>query len=92
MDTDEFYQNLKESLKRSKDLPGNYIFKFIVLNNNKLLAELQQIFDYSNPVYSTKLSKSNKYISLTVQVFAINEDYVIDFYKQAAKLKDLIML
>ncbi len=89
---DEFYNNLKKMIKESGDLPGNYIFKFVIPNENKALAELQKIFDDVHPQFSTKQSSGGKYLSLTVQLFAIDEEYIIDYYKQAGKIKGIIML
>ena len=92
MKEDEFYDNLKKMLKDSGDLPGDYTFKFVIPNQNKELAELQRIFDKANPQFSTKLSKEGKYLSLTVHIFAIDEDYIIEYYKEAAKVQGVIML
>ena len=89
---DDFYRKLKKMLKDSGDLPGDYTFKFVIPNQNKELAELQRIFDKANPQFSTKQSKGGKYLSLTVQLFALDEDYIIEYYKEASKVKGVIML
>ncbi len=105
-DTQVFYERFKNELNNSHSFPDDYAFKFIVKSGleddapieevrgevKKKLAQIQQIFDSANPQYSTKDSKNKKYTSLTVSMYALDADSIINYYKQVSEIEDIIML
>lgn len=90
--TEEFYKNFKKTLEETTEFPGTYLYKFIVLNEHKRLAEVHRIFDEKNPQFQTKESKNGKYTSVTVNIYVLDADEVIRYYKEAAEIPDIIML
>ncbi len=88
----EFYERFKGELDKGHSFPENYSFKFIVENESHKMAQIQQIFDKANPQYSTKDSKNKKYSSLTVTIYALDSDVVIDYYQQVSKIEGVIMM
>ncbi|TDM00165.1 MAG: DUF493 domain-containing protein [Flavobacteriaceae bacterium] len=89
---DQFYQKLQTQLDESKDLPGKYIYKFIFPNLHSNQQDLQKVFVDFHPIYTQKVSKNAKYLSLTVTIYANSSSQVIDLYKKASKIKGIIML
>ncbi|MDR3272728.1 MAG: DUF493 domain-containing protein [Flavobacteriaceae bacterium] len=87
-----FYARFKEQLDAEHHFPENYMFKFVIPTNTKKMALLHQIFDHNAASFSTKESKNAKYISVTVIIFAVDSTAVIEYYKEAAKIEDIIML
>ncbi len=88
----EFYKRFKNELEKSHSFPDNYAFKFIIENDSHKMAQIQQIFDTSEPQYANKDSKNGKYTSLTVNIYALDADTVIDFYQKVSKLDGVIMM
>lgn len=89
---EEFYKNFKERLDDTTEFPSNYTFKFIVPTDNKRIAEVQRVFDGARPQFQMKESKTGKYTSVTVVVYVIDSDQVINYYKSASAIKDVMML
>lgn len=87
-----FYKKLKENLNSVQKFPGEYVYKFIIPTNNKTIAEIQRVFDGTNPIITTRESKNAKYTSLTVAIYALDADQVIRYYKGVGQIKDVIML
>ena len=82
------FKELKEKLDNHHNWPENYTFKFVVPKDqiNELLNVLP------DGKRSQKESKTGKYISVTLVINAKHSDEVIDVYKQATKIKNLISL
>ncbi len=91
-ETKEFYDRFKNELEKSHAFPDNYSFKFIVENDTHKMAQIQQIFDSAEPQYSTKDSKNGKYSSLTVSIYALDSDAIINYYKLVSKIEGVIMM
>ncbi|MFV0237103.1 MAG: DUF493 family protein [Flavobacteriales bacterium] len=89
---EEFYKRFKKQLEDTVVFPSDYRYKFIVVTNNQKLAEVQKVFDGMRPIVSSKESKKGKYTSLTIQVYMLDAESVIDKYKQVSKIKDVMML
>ena len=89
---EEFYKQFKERLEDTTEFPSSYTFKFIVPTDNKRIAEVQRVFDGARPQFSMKESKTGKYTSVTAVVYVIDADQVIHYYKEAASIKDVMML
>lgn len=89
---EEFYTALKEKLNEVHNFPENYLFKFIIPNNQEKLTEIYQVFDNIETTITNRDSKNGKYISLTINTFVLDADQVVDIYQKVAKVKDAIML
>jgi putative lipoic acid-binding regulatory protein len=89
---EEFYKKFKERLNDTTDFPSNYTFKFIVPTDHKRIAEVQKIFDDARPQFQMKESKTGKYTSVTVVIYALDADQVIYYYKEAASIEDVMMM
>src|SRR5690606_4642862 len=89
---EEFYEKFKERLNDTTDFPSNYTYKFIVPTDNKRIAEVQRVFDGSRPQFQMKESKTGKYTSITVVIYALDADQVIYYYKSASSIEDVMML
>lgn len=90
--TEEFYDKLKISLQATTEFPSDYTYKFIIPTSHKKLAEIQQVFDGTEPTFSSNESKNGKYTSMTVVVYVLDADQVIYYYKEVAKIEGVIML
>ncbi|MXV38519.1 DUF493 family protein [Flavobacteriaceae bacterium Ap0902] len=89
---EEFYARLKNELNKVESFPSNFTYKFIVPTDNKKIAEIQSIFDNTNPQFSTKESSKGKYTSITVVVYVLDAAQVVHYYKQVGALEGVIML
>ena len=88
----EFYASLKVNLEKNHNFPEDYLYKFIILNNQEKLTEIYKIFDGTKNTFSTRESSNGKYISITIQCFVLDAEQVIRFYKDVAKIEGVIML
>lgn len=88
----EFYDNLKEKLDDTTEFPSEYMYKFIMPNENQKMAEVQSVFDNANPEFAYRESKSGKFLSITVMVYVLDSDTIIDYYKRIGKIDGVIML
>lgn len=89
---EEFYKRFRKQLEESVSFPSDYRYKFIVTSDNKKLAEVQRVFDGMRPNVSSKESKNGKYTSLTIQVYMLDAESVIEKYKQVSKVEGVMML
>lgn len=88
----EFYASLKVNLEKNHNFPEDYLYKFIILNNQEKLTEIYKIFDGTKNTFSTRESSNGKYISITIQCFVLDAEHVIKLYKEVAKIEGVIML
>ena len=89
---DEFYASLKEKLEATHDFPEDYMFKFIVANEDAKHTEIYRVFDNIEFTLNTKESKNGKYTSITINVFVLDADQVIKIYKEVGKIPGVMML
>ncbi|MGP1501780.1 DUF493 domain-containing protein [Bergeyella cardium] len=89
---EEFYASLKEKLNEIHNFPEDYLFKFIIPNNQEKLTEIYQVFDGIQTSISNRDSKNGKYISLSISAFVLDADQVIDIYQKVAQIESAIML
>ena len=84
----KIYANLKEKLDNQFNWPMLYMFKFIVPEANKQkVISLFQKHDVSS-----RNSKNGNYVSLTIQMFMMSSEDVIDVYKKASTIDGIIAL
>ncbi len=88
----DFYKVFKERLNDVQGFPSDYIFKFIYPSGEETMEAIKAIFANANPAYEYKASKNRKYTSISVTIYAIDADQVIQFYKDISEIKDVIML
>lgn len=89
---EEFYIKFKERLDATTEFPSRYSYKFIIPTSHKNLAEVQRVFDGAQPQFKMKESKNGKYTSITVDIYVIDSDQVIHYYKEASSIEGIIML
>lgn len=89
---DQFYTQFKARLDDTTSFPTDYTYKFIYPSSEETMVKIKDIFTNANPKFDYKASKNRKYTSITVQIYALDSDQVIDFYQQVAQIKDVIML
>ncbi len=90
--TEEFYSRFKEELEKEHTFPGNYMFKFIIPTGNKEIAQLHKIFDHGSATFSMKESKNGKYTSVTIILYVVDSTSVIEYYKEASSIENVVML
>lgn len=82
------YAKLKEKLDNQFAWPMVYMFKFIVPEANK-----QKVLSlFSKHDVSSRNSKNGNYVSLTIQMFMMSSEDVIDVYKKASTIDGIIAL
>lgn len=89
---DEFYKKLKSSLEETTKFPTDYMYKFITPNSKDKLKEIENIFNHTGAVITTKPSKTGKYNSITIMVNMKNADAIIEKYKKVATVEGVISL
>ena len=78
----------KEKLENSHDVPGKYIFKFIVKPEHQVKVESL----LKGAEIKLKPSSGNKYLSVTMQKKMASSQEVIEVYKEAYKIEGIISL
>ena len=89
---EDFYASLKEKLEATHDFPQDYLFKFIITNEESKQTEIYRVFDNVKYTLSNKDSKNGKYTSLTMNAFVLDADQVISIYKEVGKISGVMML
>lgn len=90
--TEEFYISLKEKLEATHDFPEDYLFKFIVTNDESKITEIYRVFDDIKFTLTNRDSKNGKYTAITVNAFVLDADQVIKIYKEVGKIPGVMML
>ena len=89
---ENFYVKLKERLSQTTEFPTIYLYKFIVPTDGNQVDEIKEVFKDKSIEFTTKNSKTGKYISISVRVNLSSPDEVISYYKMAEKIKGIISL
>jgi uncharacterized protein len=84
----KIYANLKQKLDEQFAWPMLYMFKFIVPEANK--EKVISLFNKHD--VSSRNSKNGNYVSLTIQMFMMSSEDVIEVYKKASTIDGLIAL
>lgn len=90
-DKEAFYKNLETKLEEHHKFPSTYMFKFIVPNNTRSVALVEELFTATAAV-SFKESKTGKYLSVTGKDRMPNAESVIATYRMAEKIEGLMSL
>lgn len=89
---EEFYASLKEKLEATHEFPQDYLFKFIVTNDQAKLIEIYKVFDGMKFTMSNRESKNGKYTSCNIYAFVMDADQVIKIYQEVGKIEGVMML
>lgn len=89
---EEFYASLKEKLENNHNFPEDYLFKFIIPNDESKHTEIYRVFDDIKFTLSTRESKNGKYTSISMNAFVLDAAQVIKIYKEVGKISGVIML
>ncbi|WP_320169678.1 DUF493 domain-containing protein [Maridesulfovibrio sp.] len=81
-------ENFKKTLDEHHEWPCDYTFKFIVPGNS--LIQLKEMLE--GIPHSEKDSRTGKYTSVTVTIYATSADEIIDLYQKTATIEGLISL
>ena len=88
----EFYEKLKISLDETTSFPTNYMFKFIIPTDDSKFNQIDGMFNKLGAVIKSKLSKNDKFTSLTILVDMDSSDQIIDKYKEVGAVEGVISL
>lgn len=91
-DQTAFYTSLKEKLEQTHDFPEDYLYKFIVTNDQAKLTEIYRVFDGTNFTMTNRDSKNGKYTAISINAFVLDADQVIKIYKEVGIIEGIIML
>jgi uncharacterized protein len=83
--------SLREKLDNHKNWPMSYMFKFIVPAQNDKIAQVEALFN-NNALISRKESRFGKYISITAKQIMSNSEHIIDIYRRASKIENIVAL
>lgn len=89
---EDFYKKLKNSLDETTTFPSEYMYKFIIPADKEKFSQIENIFNYTGAVITSKTSKTGKYNSLTVTVLMKSADEVIKKYKEVSVVEGVISL
>ncbi len=82
---------LRGRLNYLKQWPQNYMFKFIVPTDIDKIARVEALFDESAVIYRKESQKGN-FISITAKQNMDNAEQIINIYKQATKIENIVSL
>lgn len=91
-DQDAFYASLKEKLEQTHDFPEDYLYKFIVTNDQSKVTDIYRVFDGIKFTMTNRDSKNGKYTSLSINAFVLDADQVIKIYKEVGLIEGVMML
>lgn len=89
---ENFYASLKEKLETNHNFPEDYLFKFIILNEEKRITEIYRVFDDMKFTLSTKESKNSKYVSISINAFVLDANHVVSIYKKVGEVEGVMSL
>ncbi|KEY19345.1 DUF493 family protein [Kaistella antarctica] len=89
---EDFYVSLQEKLTVNHNFPEDYLFKFIITNEEKKITEIYRVFDDMKFTLSTKESKNAKYVSLSISAFVLDAQQVISIYKKVGEIEGVMSL
>ena len=91
-DKEDYYKKLKVTLDETTQFPSKYLYKFIIPNDDVKLKLIKDVFNYGGAVIDTKLSKTGKFISVSILIEMQSSDEIISKYISLGDIKGLISL
>lgn len=89
---EEFYKNLKEKLDENTKFPSDYLYKFIVPTTKNQEKEIENVFVNKKAKISKRVSKTGKYVSVSVLLRVKNSEEVIHYYHLMENIEGLMSL
>ena len=86
------FDKLRKDLENLQEWPSDYIFKFIIQNNDNKKDKLLSKFDLTQCRLSSKESSNKKYVSITLIMYMNSADEVIEKYMELSKIDGIISL
>lgn len=71
--------------------PNVYLFKFIIPNQPAQIAQVTALFDETSEI-TFHPSNNNKYTSVTIKELMLDVNSIIEKYKKAANIENIISL
>ncbi len=87
----DFLERLGKQLGDHGHWPQVYMFKFIMPDNNRNYAILRSIFSELSK-FTVRHSSKGKYMSVTIREMMMDPAEVIERYKKASIIEDIIAL
>ncbi len=87
----DFLDRLEKQLGDHGPWPQVYMFKFIITDNNRNYAILRSIFGELSK-FTVRHSSKGKYISVTISEMMMDPAEVIERYKKASIIEEIIAL
>lgn len=84
--------SLREKLETNHDFPEDYLFKFIIPNDQAKLTEIYRVFDGIKHTLTNNDSKNGKYTSLSINAFVLDANQVVNIYQEVTKIEGVISL
>jgi len=91
-DKEDFYKKLKITLDDTTEFPSKYLYKFIIPNDDVKLNQIKDVFNYGGAVIDTKLSKTGKFISVSILIEMQSSEEIISKYHAIGHIKGIISL
>ena len=91
-DQGAFYASLKEKLEQTHNFPEDYLYKFILTNDQSKLTDIYRVFDGIKFTMTNRDSKNGKYTSISINAFVLDADQVIKIYKEVGAIEGIMML
>jgi hypothetical protein len=88
---DDRFIKLREALLKEKKWPMEYLFKFIVPNEQVLIDDVKEVFTNPDNI-KYKVSQNIKYVGITCKELMPDVDSIISIYEKAAKIKGVISI
>lgn len=85
------YEKLRETLQKEKNWPLVYMFKFIVRANNNAKGLVESKFS-DEALISHKTSSNGKYYSITIKEVMLDENAIVEKYKEMKGIDGLMSL
>lgn len=89
---DAFYSRFHQQLLDTSTWPGIYVFKFIVPSSGDAQETLASLFAMNDVETTVRTSSKGKYSSISIKGTFETPDVIIEKYKQAAKIPNIIQL
>jgi uncharacterized protein len=83
--------SLQEKLDNHKSWPMAFMFKFIVPAQNDKIARVEALFQES-AIITRKESRFGKYISITAKQLMESSAQIIEIYKKASSIENIVAL
>lgn len=85
------FDSLAEKLRSTLSFPSVYMFKFIVMADNRKIALLESIFEEGTDL-KRKSSSAGRYVSITAKQVVMDVEEIISVYRKANEIEGVICL